>query len=370
MKISIITVCKNAEKTIERTIISIINQSCRRDLYEYIIIDGVSTDHTMNIIDKYKDNIDLIVSEPDKGIYDAMNKGIRLAKGEYIAFMNSDDWYETNALSDVERTINVTHADVIYGDTNYINKDGSTSLMKHQKVEKIWEDMVACHQSTFVKKEWFGIDKAGLFDLKYRVAADFNFLQIAYIKGAKFYGIDATLSNYTLGGESEKLLKTYYDDYTNIILEHSKFCPNGSAVVQKQMKRAEMYYFQRALSKDPNVLEIYLGQTVRERTVYVWGTGIWGGKVTDMLNHQGLVVSAYIDSNFIKIGKVYNNAYINSPQMIKEIDGRAVVIIAVRNKVKEITDEIRKINYNKENVSLIFIDDLIMEIVENEKNKI
>ena len=98
--ISIITVSYNAVKTIEDTITSVLNQTYSN--IEYIIIDGASTDGTLEVIKKYQDDISIIVSEPDKGIYDAMNKGIERANGELIGIINADDWYEANA---VERSI-------------------------------------------------------------------------------------------------------------------------------------------------------------------------------------------------------------------------------------------------------------------------
>ena len=104
MKFSIITVCFNSEKTIERTIRSVLNQTFSD--YEYIIVDGASKDDTMKIVKSYEDKFDgrlHYISEPDKGIYDAMNKGIRLAQGEIIGIVNSDDWLEDDSLMNVQQ---------------------------------------------------------------------------------------------------------------------------------------------------------------------------------------------------------------------------------------------------------------------------
>lgn len=278
MKLSIITVCKNAEKIIERTMQSVLRQECARDLFEYIIIDGVSTDGTLDVINRYRDDIDVLVSEPDAGIYDAMNKGISKASGDYVAFMNADDWYEPDAFSSIGKIASETKADVIYGDTNYWNLDGTMTVMKHQPPEKIWEDMVACHQSTFVRRELFETKEIGQFDICYRVAADFDFWQKAYIAGAKFVGIDKTISNYTLGGESAKFINIYFDDYTQIIENHSKFYEFPEKLISKQKRKAEGYYVERAKKKNKDVLGDALSGEIADFSddIYLWGTGIWG----------------------------------------------------------------------------------------------
>lgn len=111
MKISIITVCLNSEQTIEQTIKSVIDQNDPD--YEYIIIDGDSTDSTLDIIRKYQAYIAILISEPDKGIYDAMNKGIALASGDVIGIINSDDWYEPEILKTVRSCFQKSDAGVV-----------------------------------------------------------------------------------------------------------------------------------------------------------------------------------------------------------------------------------------------------------------
>jgi glycosyltransferase involved in cell wall biosynthesis len=156
-KISIITIAYNAEKYIERTLISVTNQTYPN--IEYIIIDGASKDSTLNIVSRYKSKISIVVTEPDKGLYDAMNKGIEKATGDYINFMNAgDEFYSNKTLSQV--FINSNMEDFIYGDTIIVD-EFDQSVSAYHKVKPKASDisyksfingMVVCHQSMIIKK--------------------------------------------------------------------------------------------------------------------------------------------------------------------------------------------------------------------------
>lgn len=164
--ISVVTVCFNAVKDIEKTILSVINQTYEN--IEYIIIDGGSTDGTVDVIKKYADRITYWVSEPDKGIYDAMNKGIRVATGEWINFMNAgDEFYSSITLSDVSFDSNYL---CIYGNALYYNDKEEWSVIA-KDVNSIRNNMPNTHQAFFIQMK---IVKQNLFDLTYRYAADYN----------------------------------------------------------------------------------------------------------------------------------------------------------------------------------------------------
>lgn len=164
--ISIITVSYNAVKTIEDTITSVLNQTYSN--IEYIIIDGASTDGTLDVIKKYQDDISIIVSEPDKGIYDAMNKGIERANGELIGIINADDWYEANA---VERTVEIylkgeKKFDVLYGDMLYILLNGKTQkIIPPREVEGLRKKMIIGFASMFIAKKAY--EKWGVYDTSF-----------------------------------------------------------------------------------------------------------------------------------------------------------------------------------------------------------
>lgn len=189
VKFSIITVCYNAESCIEETIKSIIDQNYKN--YEYIVVDGASEDNTVNIIKQYSSYITKWVSEPDNGIYDAMNKGISMASGEWINFMNAGDVFADN---NVLRSISsqMMDADIVYGDTMLIYSIGKI-IQKPYPLEEITNKMVFGHQATFVKGTYH---KKNIFDTSFKSAADFKFLRDSYINGARFQYIPVTVVNY------------------------------------------------------------------------------------------------------------------------------------------------------------------------------
>lgn len=188
MKISVVTVCYNAADCIEHTILSVLNQTYP-DI-EYIIIDGGSTDGTVDIIKQYTGRLAYWISEPDKGIYDAMNKGIAVATGDYINFMNAGDSFAHNStISDIVYQI-TEDADIAYGDT-FFKFRTQCMLRKPLSLPAMSKKPPFCHQSTFIKSKFH---KKHLFDTSYRIVADYNFFYNCYFNWhAKFqyisYGV-------------------------------------------------------------------------------------------------------------------------------------------------------------------------------------
>jgi len=177
LKVSIITVCLNSAKSIENTIKSVLSQSY--PAIEYIIIDGQSTDGTLNIIDRYGNRISKVISERDNGHIDAMNKGIRLATGDIIYILNSDDMlYDKNVVRDIAAEFEKDHSlDLVHGKVllaglpkSGIVSDGNRNVICKRDLLKY--DI--CHQSVFCKKNLF--KKTGLLDIRYKTSADFNWL--------------------------------------------------------------------------------------------------------------------------------------------------------------------------------------------------
>ena len=174
-KISVVTVCYNAVNDIEKTILSVINQTYPN--IEYLIIDGGSKDGTMDIVNKYKDKIDVIVSEPDKGIYDAMNKGIGRATGEWINFMNAGDYFYTDSVLDSIKFASISdNVNVIYGDI-FLKK--SNVVKKAENLRVISHMMPFCHQASFARLSLVH------FDVSLKIAADYELFYDMYYKEGK-----------------------------------------------------------------------------------------------------------------------------------------------------------------------------------------
>ena len=212
MKITVITVCHNAAKTLEKTIKSVLNQTYPN--IEYIIIDGGSTDDTVDIIKRYADRLAYWISEPDKGIYDAMNKGIEVATGEWINFMNAGDtFYEEKTIEFVLEAINYKHKiDIIYGSSNLIFKWGN--FITHPlPLENITTKMVFVHQSCFVKTQ---LMKTYKFSNQYKIASDYDFFYHQYKNGKTFIYIPLCIASYdAVYGLSSK-------NRFNLLIEYGK----------------------------------------------------------------------------------------------------------------------------------------------------
>lgn len=209
MKVSIITICFNSVETIEDTIGSVLSQDYK-DI-EYIVVDGGSTDETLEILSRYKNRISRIISEPDEGIYDAMNKGIRLATGEIIGFLNSGDIYMSESVAgQVVDSIQANDTDCCYGNLELVSKEDPEKTVR-KWVSQPYQDSLfkkgwhPPHPTFFVKKSVY--DKYGFFDLSYSIASDYElmlrFLQKYSISSCY---IPTTLVRMRIGGKSNKNL--------------------------------------------------------------------------------------------------------------------------------------------------------------------
>ncbi|MEP6614576.1 MAG: glycosyltransferase family 2 protein [Mucilaginibacter sp.] len=208
LKISIITVCFNAESTIESCIASVKSQNYTE--IEYIIIDGGSTDKTINIINNYAHYVSHFVSEPDLGIYDAMNKGIKLATGDIIGMLNADDYFADNSvLSNIADAFCNYNTDIIYGDLDYINEK-TTVIRKWRSGEfsrrKLEFGWMPPHPTFYCNRKLF--EKFGLYSLDYGTAADYELmLRYLYVNKLTAHYLKKVIIKMKLGGKSNKSMK-------------------------------------------------------------------------------------------------------------------------------------------------------------------
>lgn len=203
-QISIVTVSYNAVKTIEQTINSIVNQSYP-DI-EYIIVDGGSTDGTVDIIKKYENKIAHWVSEPDAGIYDAMNKGISLSHGDVIGIINSDDWYSPDTVEKAMEVLHDSAVDGVCGSIRYFSVSGERvkvpDVHSNPSLKAMHRGMSIAHPSVFLRKDAYL--KYGVFSLEYPIAGDYELLLRMITLGAKIVYCPDIYVNFRLGGASGK----------------------------------------------------------------------------------------------------------------------------------------------------------------------
>ncbi|MFI3288603.1 MAG: glycosyltransferase family 2 protein [Rikenellaceae bacterium] len=187
MKVSIITSCYNREATIRDAIESVLSQDYA-DI-EYIVVDGASKDSSLSIIKEYEGRISTIISEPDRGMYEGINKGIRAATGDVIGLMHSDDFfYTTDTISKIVKQLEESQAQLIYGNGIYVDEEDVTKIVRNwisgdYKKSRMSNGWLPLHPTVYIRKECF--DKMGLYDESYKIAADSDFL-LRYMYKADF----------------------------------------------------------------------------------------------------------------------------------------------------------------------------------------
>ena len=219
--LSILTVSYNSVETIEKTILSVLDQSFHD--YEYIIIDGASNDGTTDVIKKYEHDLSYWISEPDEGIYDAMNKGIKKCKGKYIGIINSDDQYLPGSFEYVQKAINRNpNCQVVYGDMIY-DMPGRTNIVIKSRQDikrRHFYCMPILHPTAFVKKDCYL--KYGLFDTDYKIISDVDLMYRFLSNNVSFCYLDKKISYMNAGGASESNIDLTLDEH-NLFLKRNNY---------------------------------------------------------------------------------------------------------------------------------------------------
>lgn len=213
-KVTIITATYNAEKYLSQTIESVLGQGYEN--LEYIIVDGGSTDNTLSIIASYKSQIFKVISEPDTGIYNAWNKGIKLASGDIIGILSADDWYEGDAIAEAVSHYNEKLSEywVFFGDMLSVDENGATLRQKKSDITTINRRMSVSHPTVFVSAS---IYSRRLFDENFKISGDYEyFLYLAGLKDVVFCNINKVLVFMREGGVSDRyssILRVIFEDH-------------------------------------------------------------------------------------------------------------------------------------------------------------
>jgi glycosyltransferase involved in cell wall biosynthesis len=205
--ISVITVCYNSAATLERTLQSVADQDYKR--IEHIVIDGASTDGTMRLVEEHGQHLAAIISEPDEGIYDAMNKGLELATGDIICFLNSDDHYShSNVLLEVAQKFKSYEVDALFGDAIFFDPDEPSRVIRHYSSKhfsprKLSWGWMPAHPALFFRKHIY--DCYGRYKIDYRIAGDFDLIARIFKDGdIKFHYFPEVIVRMATGGISTR----------------------------------------------------------------------------------------------------------------------------------------------------------------------
>jgi glycosyltransferase involved in cell wall biosynthesis len=248
--VSLITVVYNGEQYVEEAVKSVLNQTYPN--IEYIVVDGASTDLTLEIIDKYRDEIDVLISEPDRGIYDAMNKGLNIATGEIIGFVNADDGlYPEAAERIVETFLQENKPDYVYGIVDRINQQGEVigqtkPVPEEHMNRKRFQEMPFAHPACFISKHVY--NTIGVFDIKYAISADYDFVLRMMENGFTGHPVEFIIARFREGGRSGGL-KTFMETLKVHKKHGVTFIDRHLSFVSSVIKLTIMNYFPPAIVK-------------------------------------------------------------------------------------------------------------------------
>ena len=220
ISISVITVCYNAAKELRHTLQSVASQTYPH--IQYIVVDGASTDSSLELIKEYQTDIDLLISEPDSGIYDAMNKGIKVATGDYLCFMNAGDTFHSpTTLADLFAQIHRPLPDVIYGETNIVDERRHFLCPRRLKTPKqltyqsFLSGMVVCHQSFYPRRAL-----VPYYNLTYRFSSDFDWCLNILAKATQTYNSQMVLTDYLAEGTTTRNHRASLKERFRIMTHH------------------------------------------------------------------------------------------------------------------------------------------------------
>ncbi|MBT9313001.1 glycosyltransferase family 2 protein [Leptothoe kymatousa] len=258
LSITIITICKNAQSTLEKAIESVLYQNYKH--IQYIVIDGKSSDETPAILEKYSERIAKIISEEDSGIYSAMNKGIRYAEGDYIYFLNSDDFLvDEHVISDVANFITRhPNSDIVYGNLEIRDINDDRQVLASPEPSQILRTLVSGamhHQATFAHQRVF--EEVGVFKEKYKSAGDYEWwIRVASEESLSKAYYDRVIASYFVGGQSSNLtlaLQEMFEAQNNAaIYQTNHWLSKRIRIYQEIIKEPQGFWDLVRIKEEPN----------------------------------------------------------------------------------------------------------------------
>lgn len=366
IKISIITVCLNSANTIEQTIRSVVNQPCQ-DI-EYIIIDGGSTDGTADIIRKYEDRLSYWGSEPDQGIYDAMNKGIDKASGDVVAFLNSDDWYEPETISYVARQFTDSRVQILSGVLYYWTGERRTVICQHENDFRL--TMACSHQAVFVRRNLF--EKYGKFNRKYAICADYDWLLKLYNEGVPYTYCKKVFTNVRSGGVSSRnfyltcneaqciSLSAALDLRAENRISDQEYCDLVRRINLFRYNLTCQYVGSNAMRGEQSVLEKELkdnlGLIFQKESYALFGCGKAAQRWIALFLQLGKKVICFYDNNVQLWGQLQDGIRILPPGEIKK--GECEIVITSERYELDIARQLETMGL-KRNFDFVCFSDIV-----------
>lgn len=357
-KVTIITATLNSEKYLEQTILSVLNQTYEN--IEYIIVDGGSEDRTLEIVEKYENAISKVISESDNGIYDAFNKGIKLATGDIIYFLNSDDYLYNNKV--IEMITNVfnenSEKNIVYGNVLSIDDEFKYINGKKLTLNDFKSGQMAPHQGVFVKKHLF--EKYGLFETSYTIVADYDFL-IKCFKDNKEQAlyINETIAFFRLSGQGSDFnnLGLFNEMKKKVIEQHFGETKYSNGIEFQGLYRN---WLESLLLKNQGITHVL--HSYKVKNVAIFGTMKTAMYLLSDLQRENINVVKFLDNNTNMQRNLIQGIEVQSPLWLKEnysqID--AIILSIESNNDVYVKEQLEILTQDK-NIQILSWKDLIMK---------
>lgn len=326
-KVTIITICLNMENTIEETIVSVISQDYEN--IEYIIIDGKSSDNTLNIVNKYHDKIDILVSEPDNGVGDAYNKALRYVTGDIIYFLSADDCFiDCNVVSKVVKKFEEKNLDFIYGKVLEFDEKNNTKFINghEMKISDLKRGECPHHQGFFAKKDLFS--RYNNFDMNFKIIPDVDFMFKCFNDNNRYEFFDEIIAIYRWGiglSSSHKTIVKREKEQKYILYKNFGIINIDEEIDFESVRELYKGWLERILLCNEGITASLKKKLVKN--VCIFGTRHTGRYLLKDCLREGIKVVGFLDNNLSMQGKEIEGIKVYNPNWIVNNNDKIDAII-------------------------------------------